>query len=605
MKKALAVLLALVMVLGLVACGGKEQKIENPNLITIGDYQALYKGAWITKDFDGDDAIVIPFTYTNNSDETKSFMWAFFYELTQGGIGLDNSTIFVSEDSYDTLSDDMLTDVAAGASLDVNLTYKLNNLTDPIIIEFSDLMDKDTAELTIDVTKLKTQSAPDKKDEDTTETSADPAADGKVTYKLTSFVADGQEMGADMVEMLGGGYMVFNGDGNGIFAMFGETFPVTYDDSAIKVMGDECPYTVSGDGMEFEMEGISYSFEVTDETPDLTVPDNGGSESASTGSSDTGKGGKGGKGNKGGKEGYAFDADFAEGYMGDWHGVAEFYDCTGDYSDEDGQQCDIAARIIFDEDGYCEPYIRLCLSEPENENFVIDSMDYDAEYDCMLINGTLSEKPLDPVESFVELEGEVLYIGATYDDGSGDVFNVLGCLRRLDDQWDYENDYPYLVQEGVDFYMGMSFEERIELFGYDTSLIPDLSGTSTGDSSNIKTEEQPKNEEKPEGQDLPFETGITSGDGIVELQQLKDLKEWVYSVNTYENNYYKPTYEECLEHVGVDPAPSRPEKWEDDYVTYVWSTADGKDKLTLTLQPAEDGSGWIYKAISFTGGVNG
>ena len=60
------------------------------------------------------------------------------------------------------------------------------------------------------------------------------------------------------------------------------------------------------------------------------------------------------------------------------------------------------------------------------------------------------------------------------DDGSGDVFNVLGCLRRLDDQWDYENDYPYLVQEGVDFYMGMSFEERIALFGYDTSLIPAL-----------------------------------------------------------------------------------------------------------------------------------
>ena len=52
---------------------------------------------------------------------------------------------------------------------------------------------------------------------------------------------------------------------------------------------------------------------------------------------------------------------------------------------------------------------------------------------------------------------------------------------------------------------------------------------------------------------------ITVGDGIVELQQLKDFKEWLYSVNTYENNYYTPTYEECLESMGVDPAPSRPE----------------------------------------------
>ena len=219
----------------------------------------------------------------------------------------------------------------------------------------------------------------------------------------------------------------------------------------------------------------------------------------------------------------------------------------------------------------------------------------------MLINGQLSEKPLDPNESFIELEGEVLYIGATYDDGSGDVFNVLGCLRRLDDTWDYENDYPALPEAGVDFYMGMSMEEIVELYGYDTSLLPELTGAPVGGGNQ---EQEPAKEEKPAGPELPFETGITSGDGIVELQQLKDLKEWVYSVNTYENNYYKPTYEECLEHVGVDPAPSRPEKWEDDYVTYVWSTADGKDKLTLTLQPTEDGSGWIFKAISFTGGVN-
>jgi len=171
--------------------------------------------------------------------------------------------------------------------------------------------------------------------------------------------------------------------------------------------------------------------------------------------------------------GYAFSDSIATSYVGDWHGMAEFYDCTGDYSDEDGMQCEVVVRLIFDEDGYCTPYIRLCLDQPEDENFVIESLDYDAEYDCILLNGTLHGKTIDPVESFIELEGEVLYIGAEYDDGSGDVFCVLGALRRLDDQWDYENDYPYLSQEGVDFYMGKSFEEIVELYGYDTSLIPE------------------------------------------------------------------------------------------------------------------------------------
>ena len=123
MKKTLAVLLALVMVLGLVACGGKEQKIENPNLITIGDYQALYTGAYITKDYDGDDAIVIPLTYTNNSKETTSFLFSMFYTALQGGIEMYIATIFVSEDSFETLGEGTKTDVASGGSYDVNLTY--------------------------------------------------------------------------------------------------------------------------------------------------------------------------------------------------------------------------------------------------------------------------------------------------------------------------------------------------------------------------------------------------------------------------------------------------------------------------------------------------
>ena len=115
MKKVLAILLVLVLVLGLAACN-KDKKIENPNLIEIGDHQALYKGAWITKDYDGDDAIVIPLTYTNNSKETSSFVWSMFYTALQGGVEMEIATIFVSADSYETLGEGIMTDVAAGGS---------------------------------------------------------------------------------------------------------------------------------------------------------------------------------------------------------------------------------------------------------------------------------------------------------------------------------------------------------------------------------------------------------------------------------------------------------------------------------------------------------
>ena len=36
------------------------------------------------------------------------------------------------------------------------LTYKLRNLTDPVVIGFSDLMDEETGEINIDVAKLET-----------------------------------------------------------------------------------------------------------------------------------------------------------------------------------------------------------------------------------------------------------------------------------------------------------------------------------------------------------------------------------------------------------------------------------------------------------------
>ena len=164
MKRILALLMALIMVLGLVACGGGDEKNEDPNLITIGDHQALFTGAYITTDFDGDDALVATFTYTNNSEENNSFMWAMFYSPMQGGIELENSTIFESADSYDYIGEDNLQDVAPGSSLDVALTYKLNNMTDPVIISFSDLLDEETGEITIDVTKLEVKAAPDAED---------------------------------------------------------------------------------------------------------------------------------------------------------------------------------------------------------------------------------------------------------------------------------------------------------------------------------------------------------------------------------------------------------------------------------------------------------
>ena len=69
--KLLCLLLATLMLLSsLTACGKDKEK--DSNLIKLGDYELLYKGASIMEDSDGNDAIVLTLDFTNNSKENAS-----------------------------------------------------------------------------------------------------------------------------------------------------------------------------------------------------------------------------------------------------------------------------------------------------------------------------------------------------------------------------------------------------------------------------------------------------------------------------------------------------------------------------------------------------
>ena len=66
--KLLCLLLAALMLLSsLTACG--KDKAKDSNLIKLGDYELLYKGACIMEDSDGNYAIVLTLDFTNNGKE--------------------------------------------------------------------------------------------------------------------------------------------------------------------------------------------------------------------------------------------------------------------------------------------------------------------------------------------------------------------------------------------------------------------------------------------------------------------------------------------------------------------------------------------------------
>lgn len=159
MKKAIVLLFSVMLMFVFTACGGgdggsesKSDDKSDPNVIQIGDYTAEYKGYEIVKDYDGDDAIIVTWNYTNNGEEAESFTWAFNYTLFQDGIELEYGTVFI-EDSYDTVDENMNTEIKPGNSLEVKTTNKLENLESPVEVEFSDLMGDDTASMEIDITK--------------------------------------------------------------------------------------------------------------------------------------------------------------------------------------------------------------------------------------------------------------------------------------------------------------------------------------------------------------------------------------------------------------------------------------------------------------------
>ena len=181
----LSALLAVLMLLGLAACGKAEP--SDPNKIKIGPYELFYKGAKIMTDYDGNDAIVVTLDYTNNSKEANSYLWSFVETVKQNDTELTGATIFLSEDSFDTVTDSQFSEVAAGETLEVQLAYVLADLTSEVELQWEELLGAKSGKLTIDPTTLTREepeaaAQPDDSTDDATADTAAPAGDALLDW---------------------------------------------------------------------------------------------------------------------------------------------------------------------------------------------------------------------------------------------------------------------------------------------------------------------------------------------------------------------------------------------------------------------------------------
>lgn len=162
-RKLVAILLSAFLVVACASCGDGEEPSNSPSgsgapvtesvtpetdetgTGTLGDYDVTISGASLTEDYDGNTALVVTFTWTNNSEDTTSAMVALVEQAFQDGVELENAFI-VDSDAYDSEAD--MKEIRPGASLEVQCAFVLDSDTSPVEVEISELFSFDDAVVT-------------------------------------------------------------------------------------------------------------------------------------------------------------------------------------------------------------------------------------------------------------------------------------------------------------------------------------------------------------------------------------------------------------------------------------------------------------------------
>lgn len=117
------------------AISSKSEASEMIGSGDLGDSYVEIKSADLTTDYEGNPAIIITYSWTNNSDETTSAMVSTSEKAFQDGVELD--TALILSDSYDSSAS--MKDVRPGSTIDVQCAFVLSNQTSNVEFELSEL----------------------------------------------------------------------------------------------------------------------------------------------------------------------------------------------------------------------------------------------------------------------------------------------------------------------------------------------------------------------------------------------------------------------------------------------------------------------------------
>ena len=157
--KLLCLLFAALMLLSLAACGKGNGGTKDPNLLTVGEFELLYKGASIMKDYEGKDALVLTLDFTNNSKETVDYFWAIYETAMHNGTELEMAIVYLNVETLESVDDSQYQDVAPGTTAEVQTAFELADTTGEVEVTFEEMDGDKNDSITIDLSTVSRESA--------------------------------------------------------------------------------------------------------------------------------------------------------------------------------------------------------------------------------------------------------------------------------------------------------------------------------------------------------------------------------------------------------------------------------------------------------------
>lgn len=103
----------------------------------LGDYHVEIKSADLAEDYEGNPAIIVTYSWTNNSDDTKSSLSCVIAKAFQDGVELENA-IIMNNDVFDSSS--YTKEVRPGTTIDIQNAFVLTSETSVVEVEISELI---------------------------------------------------------------------------------------------------------------------------------------------------------------------------------------------------------------------------------------------------------------------------------------------------------------------------------------------------------------------------------------------------------------------------------------------------------------------------------